>query len=55
MFYSERFVVQNGEDMSAESTASNSSRRDAAKEALMDQDQMETEAKQQVVRFDLFN
>lgn len=55
LFYSERFVVQNGEDVSAESTTSNSKRRDAAKEALMDLDQMEIEAKQQLVRFDVFN
>lgn len=55
LFYSERFVVQNGEDMSAESTISSSPRRDMAKEAVMDLDQMETEAKQQMVRVDLFN
>lgn len=53
LFYSERFVVQNGEDMSGASTTSDSSRRDAAKEALMDLDRMEIEAKQQVVRFNI--
>lgn len=52
LFYSERFVVQNGEDMSADSDRSS---RDAAKEALMDLDQMQTEAKQQLVRFNVFN
>lgn len=52
LFYSERFVVQNGEDMSAESTQSS---RGATKEALMDLDQMQSEAKQQVVRFHVSN
>lgn len=52
LFYSERFVVQNGEDVSAESTQSS---RGATKETLMDLDQMQSEAKQQVVRFNVFN
>lgn len=52
LFYSERFVVQNGEDVSAESTRSS---RGATKETLMDLDQMQSEAKQQVVRFNLSN
>lgn len=54
LFYSERFVVQNGEDMSADSTES-ARRGEGVKEPLLDLDQMETEAKQRKVRFDLFN
>lgn len=50
LFYSEGFIVQNGEDMSVEL-----SRRGTAKERLMDLDQMQAEAKQQVVRFYVFN
>ncbi|KKY38547.1 hypothetical protein UCDDA912_g01384 [Diaporthe ampelina] len=53
LFYGDRFVVQNGEDMSASSAES--SRGDRAKEPLLDLDRMEAEAKQQVVRFDVFN
>lgn len=53
LFYGERFVVQNGEDMSGQSTES--SRRDGPKEPLLDLDRMEAEAKQQIVRFDVLN
>lgn len=54
LFYSERFGVQNGEDISADSTES--MRRDeGAKEPLLDLDQMEKEARQRKVCFDLFN
>lgn len=48
LFYGDRFVVQNGEDVSASSAES--SRRDEA-EPLLDLDRMETEARQRVVRF----
>lgn len=51
LFYGDRFVVQNGEDVSAYSTES--SRRDEA-EPLLDLDRMETEARQRVVRFNVF-
>lgn len=51
LFYGERFVVQNGEDVSGHST----SRRDGPKEPLLDLDRMEAEAKQRVVRFDVFD
>lgn len=49
LFYSERFVVQNGEDVSAYSAEA--SRRDEAKEPLLDLDRMEADARQRVVRF----
>lgn len=52
LFYGDRFVVQNGEDMSAESAGS--PRSDGPKEPLLDLDQMEAEAKQRVVRFNAF-
>lgn len=52
LFYGERFIVQNGEDMSAGSTNSS---RGATKEALMDLHQMQREAKQQLVRFNVLN
>lgn len=51
LFYGERFVVQNGEDVSGHSTGS--SRRDEAKESLLSLDQMEEEARQRKVRFDV--
>lgn len=50
LFYGEWFTVQIGEDMSVES-----SRRETPKETLMDLNQMQAEAKQQVVRFHVFN
>lgn len=53
LFYGDRFVVQNGEDVSGHSTES--SRRDGAKEPLLDLHRMEAEARQQAVRFDAFN
>lgn len=51
LFYGDRFVVQNGEDVSGYSTES--PRRDEA-EPLLDLDQMETEARQRVVRFNVY-
>lgn len=54
LFYGERFVVQNGEDVSADSTE-RLRRAEGAKEPLLDLDQMETEAKQRKVRFDMFD
>jgi hypothetical protein len=54
LFYGEQFVVQNGEDVSADSTES--SRRDeGAREPLLDLNQMEAEARQRRVRFDMFD
>lgn len=54
LFYGDRFIVQNGEDMSAYSNES--LRRDEGpKEPLLDLDQMQAEAKQRVVRFDVFD
>lgn len=54
LFYSERFVVQNGEDVSTDPPES-LRRDDGAKEPLMDLDHMEREAKQRKVCFDMFN
>lgn len=53
LFYGERFIVQNGEDMSGHSAES--SRRDGPKEPLLDLNQMEAEARQRVVQFDVSN
>lgn len=53
LFYGERFVVQNGEDVSGHVTES--ARRDGPKEPLLDLDRMEAEARQQIVRFDVLN
>lgn len=53
LFYGDRFVLQNGEDVSAESAGSR--RSDGPKEPLLDLDRMEAEAKQRVVRFDVYN
>lgn len=53
LFYGERFIVQNGEDMSGHSAES--SRRDGPKEPLLDLNQMEAEARQRVVQFDVFS
>lgn len=52
LFYGDRFVVQNGEEVSACSTES--SRRDVADEPLLDLKQMERNARQQEVRFHVF-
>lgn len=52
LFYSDRFVIQNGEDMAAGSAGS--PRGDGLKEPLLDFDQMEAEAKQRLVRFNAF-
>lgn len=54
LFYGEQFVVQNGENMSADSIES-LRREEGAKEPFLDLDQMEAEAKQRRVRFDVFN
>lgn len=52
LFYGDRFVVQNGEDVSVGSDEP--PRGDGPKEPLLDLDQMEAEAKQRVVRFNAF-
>ncbi|KAG6366528.1 hypothetical protein INS49_000705 [Diaporthe citri] len=53
LFYGERFVVQNGDDVSDYSAEA--SRRDGPNEPLLNLGQMEAEAKQRVVRFDVFD
>lgn len=53
LFYGERFVVQNGEDVSAYSI--DPVRGDRAKEPLLDLDRMKADARQQKVRFDAYN
>lgn len=52
LFYGDRFVVQNGEDVSAYSTEA--LQRGEPQEPLLDLDRMELEARQQVVRFNAF-
>lgn len=53
LFYGDRFIVQNGEDVSAYSTES--PRRNGADEPLLDLKRMETDARQQKVRFHVFD
>lgn len=52
LFYGDRFIVQNGEDMSPYS--SEAAQRDGPRGPLLDLEQMENDAKQQVVQFDVF-
>lgn len=54
LFYSEQFVVHNAEDVLADSTES-LRRGEGAREPLLDLDQMEAEARQRKVRFDVFD
>lgn len=52
IFHGDRFVVQNGEDVSAYSAEA--LQRRGPQEPLLDLDRMEVEARQQVVRFNAF-
>jgi hypothetical protein len=54
LIYGEQFVVQNAEDMSVDPTES-LGRGEAAREPLLDLDQMEIEGRQRKIRFNSFN